>query len=89
MRFSERDLLGRQESHWHLDKIVAVQVSIEPEKNAEGNLNWRHYLDVHLDSSSPPLGKSPRTYFCNRTKEELEWIATNFNQYLPSLEPPL
>lgn len=87
LRFSERDLFGRQESRWHLDKIAEVQVSLETEKNAEGTLNWRYYLEVQLDAVSPPLGKSPRSWFCNRTKEELEWIATKINQHLPSLEP--
>ncbi len=89
LRFSGRDLSGPQESYWYLDKIAELQVSIEIEKNAEGTMNWLQYRDIQLDASNPPLGKSPRTWFCNRTKEELEWIATKTNQKLPSLEPQL
>ena len=89
LRFFERDLFGRHESLWHLNKIAEVQVSLETEKNAEGTLNWRHYLKVQLNTSSPPLGKPPRTWFCNRSKEELEWIATKINERLPSLDPRL
>lgn len=77
----EHDVLGEHFTKWRLDSIEGIDVGVEQYKSDE-SIGWEHFIRV-----KPNRGK-PRQWFSNRTKAELEWIATTlrrqFEQFAPS-----
>lgn len=69
LTLTEWDMWGKHENHWTASELRAIEVGVT-EQTSDGETTWTYFLNV-----SPPPSKD-RKWFSNRTKEELEWIAT-------------
>lgn len=76
--FRERDVLGEHFAKWYVESIAGVEVGVEQYKSDE-SIGWEHFIRVQPDHNKP------RHWFSNRTKAELEWIATTVGDHLERL----
>ena len=71
-------MLGEHFAKWYVDSIAGVEVGVEQYKSDE-SIGWEHFIRVQPDHNKP------RQWFSNRTKAELEWIATTVGDHLGRL----
>ncbi len=79
--FTEWDMWGKHENHWTASELKAIEVGVT-EQTSDGDTTWTYFLDV-----TPASGKK-RQWYSNRSKEELEWVATTLQSAVSILVPP-
>ena len=65
----ESHLFGKHCAEWNWKSIQDVRVAVEEHRDEDG-VAWSHFFQIEPDSGEP------RKWFGNRSKEELEWLAT-------------